>query len=33
MGQLVAREIEKAGGVAKEFNAIAVVDGIAIGHV
>ena len=33
MGQLVAREIEKAGGVAKEFNAIAVDDGIAIGHV
>ena len=32
MGQLVAREIEKAGGVAKEFNAIAVDDGIALGH-
>ena len=32
MGQLVAREIERAGGVAKEFNTIAVDDGIAIGH-
>ncbi len=32
MGQLVAREIEKAGGVAKEFNTIAVDDGIAMGH-
>lgn len=32
MGQLVAREIEKAGGVAKEFNSIAVDDGIAMGH-
>ncbi|NRA23208.1 MAG: dihydroxy-acid dehydratase [Oleispira sp.] len=31
-GQLVAREIEKAGGVAKEFNTIAVDDGIAMGH-
>src|SRR4051812_42759307 len=30
--QLVAREIEKAGGVAKEFNTIAVDDGIAMGH-
>ena len=33
LGQLVAREIEKAGGVAKEFNTIAVDDGIAMGHV
>ena len=32
MGQLVAREIEKAGGLAKEFNTIAVDDGIAMGH-
>lgn len=32
MGQLVAREIEKAGGVAKEFNTIAIDDGIAMGH-
>lgn len=32
MGQLVAREIEKAGGVAKELNTIAVDDGIAMGH-
>jgi dihydroxy-acid dehydratase len=32
MGQLVAREIEKSGGVAKEFNTIAVDDGIAMGH-
>ena len=32
MGQLVAREIEKNGGVAKEFNTIAVDDGIAMGH-
>ncbi len=32
MGQLVAREIEKTGGVAKEFNTIAVDDGIAMGH-
>ena len=32
MGQLVAREIEKAGGVAKEFNTITVDDGIAMGH-
>jgi dihydroxy-acid dehydratase len=32
MGQLVAREIDKAGGVAKEFNTIAVDDGIAMGH-
>ncbi len=31
-GQLVAREIEAAGGVAKEFNTIAVDDGIAMGH-
>ncbi len=31
-GQLVAREIERAGGVAKEFNTIAVDDGIAMGH-
>ena len=30
MGQLVAREIENSGGVAKEFNTIAVDDGIAI---
>jgi len=32
LGQLVAREIEVAGGVAKEFNTIAVDDGIAMGH-
>ncbi len=32
LGQLVARQIEKAGGVAKEFNTIAVDDGIAMGH-
>jgi len=32
LGQLVCREIEKAGGVAKEFNTIAVDDGIAMGH-
>ncbi len=32
LGQLVAREVEKAGGVAKEFNTIAVDDGIAMGH-
>jgi len=32
IGQLVAREIEAAGGVAKEFNTIAVDDGIAMGH-
>lgn len=32
MGQLVARSIEDAGGVAKEFNTIAVDDGIAMGH-
>ncbi len=32
MGQLVAREIEVAGGVAKEFNTIAIDDGIAMGH-
>ena len=32
MGQLVAREIERHGGVAKEFNTIAVDDGIAMGH-
>jgi len=32
LGQLVAREIEKHGGVAKEFNTIAVDDGIAMGH-
>lgn len=32
MGQLVARQIEKAGGIAKEFNTIAVDDGIAMGH-
>src|SRR5688500_11796297 len=31
-GQLVAREIEASGGVAKEFNTIAVDDGIAMGH-
>jgi dihydroxy-acid dehydratase len=32
LGQLTAREIERAGGVAKEFNTIAVDDGIAMGH-
>ena len=32
LGQMVAREIENAGGVAKEFNTIAVDDGIAMGH-
>jgi dihydroxy-acid dehydratase len=32
LGQLVAREIEKAGGVGKEFNTIAIDDGIAMGH-
>ncbi len=32
LGQLVAREIERLGGVAKEFNTIAVDDGIAMGH-
>jgi len=32
LGQMVAREIEDAGGVAKEFNTIAVDDGIAMGH-
>ena len=32
LGQLVAREIQRAGGVAKEFNTIAVDDGIAMGH-
>jgi len=32
LGQLVAGEVEKAGGVAKEFNTIAVDDGIAMGH-
>ena len=32
MGQLVCREIEKAGGIAKEFNTIAICDGIAMGH-
>ena len=32
MGQLVAREVERAGGIAKEFNTIAVDDGIAMGH-
>ncbi len=32
IGQLVCREIEKAGGVAKEFNTIAIDDGIAMGH-
>ena len=32
MGQLVARQIEEAGGVAKEFNTIAIDDGIAMGH-
>ena len=32
LGQLVAREVEGAGGIAKEFNTIAVDDGIAMGH-
>ena len=32
LGQMVAREVEKAGGVAKEMNTIAVDDGIAMGH-
>ncbi|MBI1868192.1 MAG: dihydroxy-acid dehydratase [Methylocystis sp.] len=32
LGQLVAREVEKAGGVAKEFDTIAIDDGIAMGH-
>lgn len=32
IGQLVAREIERSGGIAKEFNTIAVDDGIAMGH-
>jgi dihydroxy-acid dehydratase len=32
LGQLVAREIEAAGGVAKEFNTIAIDDDIAMGH-
>lgn len=32
LGQMVAREIEAAGGVAKEFNTIAIDDGIAMGH-
>ena len=32
LGQLVAREIERSGGVAKEFNTIAIDDGIAMGH-
>ncbi len=32
LGQLVATEVEKAGGIAKEFNTIAVDDGIAMGH-
>jgi len=32
LGQMVAREIEKAGGVAKEFSTIAIDDGIAMGH-
>ena len=32
LGQLVAKEIEQAGGIAKEFNTIAVDDGIAMGH-
>ena len=32
MGQLVAREVEAAGGIAKEFNPIAIDDGIAMGH-
>ncbi|WP_300450613.1 dihydroxy-acid dehydratase [Accumulibacter sp.] len=32
LGQLVGREIEAAGGIAKEFNTIAIDDGIAMGH-
>ncbi|MEO5336709.1 MAG: dihydroxy-acid dehydratase [Magnetospirillum sp. WYHS-4] len=32
LGQMVAREIERAGAVAKEFNTIAIDDGIAMGH-
>lgn len=32
IGQMVAREIELAGGIAKEFNTIAIDDGIAMGH-
>ncbi|MDX8393425.1 MAG: dihydroxy-acid dehydratase [Mariprofundales bacterium] len=32
LGQMVAREIERAGGIAKEFNTIAIDDGIAMGH-
>ena len=32
IGQLVVKEIEKAGGIAKEFNTIAIDDGIAMGH-
>jgi dihydroxy-acid dehydratase len=32
LGQLVAKEIEQVGGIAKEFNTIAVDDGIAMGH-
>jgi len=32
LGQLVAREIEAAGGIAKEFDTIAIDDGIAMGH-
>lgn len=32
VGQLIAKEIEQAGGIAKEFNTIAVDDGIAMGH-
>jgi len=32
LGQMVAREIENSGGVAKEFSTIAVDDGIAMGH-
>lgn len=32
VGQMVCREIEKAGGIAKEFNTIAIDDGIAMGH-
>ena len=32
VGQLVAREIEQAGGIAKEFNTMAICDGIAMGH-
>ena len=32
LGQMVAREIEAAGGIAKEFDTIAIDDGIAMGH-